>query len=127
MFLVVLDEADPGRTPGDRPSSGLRLRCTEHPPRANIALFGVSARDDLLAAQAIFAIVVLSTFPVVLPFAFIENVGTATTASRVIAVAMLFFGGLALGRYAGYGSLKAELMMVGLGAGLVVAVIALGG
>jgi hypothetical protein len=40
---------------------------------------------------------------------------------------MLFFGGLALGRYAGYGSWKAGIIMVGLGTGLVVAINALGG
>jgi hypothetical protein len=40
---------------------------------------------------------------------------------------MLFFGGLALGRYAGYGSWKVGFMMAGLGAALVAAVILLGG
>ena len=40
---------------------------------------------------------------------------------------MLFFGGLALGRYAGYGSWKTGLMMAGLGAAVVAAVMALGG
>jgi hypothetical protein len=84
-------------------------------------------RDDLLASLAIFLIVVASTFPVVLPFALIGDVGAAKTVSRSIALAMLFFGGLALGRYAGYGSLKVGFMMVGLGAALVVAINALGG
>ena len=83
--------------------------------------------DDFLAALAIFLIVVASTFPVVLPFALIADVGTAKNVSRAIALAMLFFGGLALGRYAGYGSWKVGLMMVGLGAALVVAINALGG
>jgi hypothetical protein len=40
---------------------------------------------------------------------------------------MLFFGGLALGRYAGFGSWKVGAIMVGLGTGLVVAINALGG
>jgi hypothetical protein len=84
-------------------------------------------RDDLLASLAIFLIVVASTFPVVLPFVLFQDVGTAKTASRVIALAMLFFGGLALGRYAGYGGLKVGFMMVGLGTALVVAINALGG
>ena len=84
-------------------------------------------RDDLLAALAIFLIVVASTFPVVLPFAMIDDVGTAKNVSRAIAVAMLFLGGLALGRYAGYGSWKAGLMMAGLGSALVIAINALGG
>lgn len=83
--------------------------------------------NDLLAALAIFVIVVASTFPVVLPFVLIQDVGTAKTLSRAVALAMLFFGGLALGRYAGYGSWKVGLMMVGLGTGLVLAINALGG
>jgi VIT1/CCC1 family predicted Fe2+/Mn2+ transporter len=84
-------------------------------------------RDDLLAALAVFLLVVASTFPVALPFVVFADVGTAKAISRVIALAMLFFGGLALGRYAGYGSWKAGLMMVGLGTALTVAIVALGG
>ena len=83
--------------------------------------------DDLLASLVIFLIVVASTFPVVLPFALIADVGTAKNISRAIALAMLFFGGLALGRYAGYGSWKVGFMMAGLGTALVLAINALGG
>lgn len=82
---------------------------------------------DLLAAFAIFLIVVASTFPVALPFVLFEDVGTAKAVSRAVALAMLFFGGLALGRYAGYGGLKAGFMMTGLGVALVAAIMALGG
>jgi hypothetical protein len=84
-------------------------------------------RDDLIAALAIFLIVVASTFPVVLPFMMFEDVGTAKNVSRAVALAMLFAGGLALGRYAGYGSWKVGLLMAGLGTALVVAINALGG
>jgi len=97
-----------------------------------VALPSVAARpslgsNDLLAAVAIFLIVVTSTFPVVLPFWLIQDVGAAKIASRAISLAMLFFGGLALGRYAGYGSWKVGFMMIGLGTGLVIAINALGG
>jgi VIT1/CCC1 family predicted Fe2+/Mn2+ transporter len=84
-------------------------------------------RDDFLAACGVFLIVVASTFPVALPFVFFENAGTALFVSRAIAVTMLFLGGLALGRYAGYGSWKTGAMMAGLGVAVVAAVIALGG
>jgi hypothetical protein len=84
-------------------------------------------RDDWIAALAIFLIVVGATFPVVVPFMMFDDVGTAKNISRAIALAMLFGGGLALGRYAGYGSWKVGLMMAGLGAALVVAINALGG
>jgi VIT1/CCC1 family predicted Fe2+/Mn2+ transporter len=83
--------------------------------------------SDGLAALAIFLLVVIATFPVVLPFAFMHDVAAAKSASRGIALAMLFFGGLGLGRYAGYGSWKAGLMMVALGTALVGAISALGG
>jgi hypothetical protein len=84
-------------------------------------------RDDLLAAVAIFVIVVASTFPVVLPFLLLQDVGVAKNVSRAIALVMLFFGGLALGRHAGYGSWKVGFMMAGLGTVLVLAINALGG
>jgi hypothetical protein len=84
-------------------------------------------RSDLVASLAIFLIVVASTFPVVLPFMMFEDVGTAKNVSRVVALAMLFFGGLALGQYAGYGSWKVGFMMTGLGVALVAAINALGG
>lgn len=83
--------------------------------------------NDVLASVAIFLIVVAATFPVVLPFALLQDVGVAMTTSRVIALAMLFVGGLALGRYAGYGSWKVGLIMAGLGTLLVAAIMALGG
>jgi len=40
---------------------------------------------------------------------------------------MLFFGGLALGRFAGYGTWRSGMAMVGLGILITIAIIALGG
>ena len=84
-------------------------------------------RADLIGALAIFLLVVAATFPVVLPFALINDVGTAKSVSRAIALIMLFVGGLALGRYAGYGSWRVGFMLAGLGTVLVIAINALGG
>jgi hypothetical protein len=97
-----------------------------------VALPNVPARpalgwNDVLAAVAIFLLVVISTFPVVLPFMLMEDVAAAKNVSRAIALVMLFFGGLGLGRYAGYGSWRVGLMMAGLGTALVLAINALGG
>ena len=103
---------------------------------AALSVFGAftvaeSGRDGIramcVAALAIFLLVVLATFPVVLPFAFVDDVTIAKNVSRAIALTMLFAGGLALGRYAGYGSWRAGLLMTGLGALLVGAIRALGG
>jgi len=84
-------------------------------------------RDDFLVAIGIFLIVVASTFPVALPFVVFDDARLALAVSRAIAVAMMFLGGLALGRYAGYGSWKTGVMMAGLGLAVVIVVIALGG
>jgi len=97
-----------------------------------VALPSVPARaglngSDLLAALAIFVLVVLATFPVVLPFAFMQDVGAAKNASRIVALVMLFLGGLALGRYAGYGSWRAGLAMTALGVVMVGVIMVLGG
>ncbi|HZZ93769.1 MAG TPA: hypothetical protein VFE23_14505 [Usitatibacter sp.] len=82
---------------------------------------------DALAAVAIFLIVVAATFPIVLPFIFIADVGTAKWVSRIVALAMLFMGGRSLGRHAGYGGWRTGFSMMGLGAAVIVAIMALGG
>ncbi|RZL92202.1 MAG: hypothetical protein EOP82_10665 [Variovorax sp.] len=102
----------------------IRRRIVERPSVPERPTLGWS---DLRAAAAIFVLVVMVTFPVVLPFALMQDVATAKNVSRAIALAMLFLGGLGLGRYAGYGSWKVGLMMAGLGTLLVGAILALGG
>ena len=84
-------------------------------------------REDAVGAVAIFLIVVAATFPVVLPFIFMADVGAAKLTSRGVALAMLFVGGLALGRYSGYGAVRMGFAMTGLGVALIVAIMALGG
>jgi len=97
-----------------------------------VALRSLPARPhlgwrDVLMALQIFLIVVVSTFPVVLPFLMMQDVTLAQNVSRAIALTMLFLGGLALGRYAGYGSWRVGLLMAALGTALIVAINALGG
>jgi VIT1/CCC1 family predicted Fe2+/Mn2+ transporter len=82
---------------------------------------------DFRGALGIFIIVVLSTFPVALPFIVIKDVPTALLVSRILSVLMLFGGGYALGRHAGYSGLKAGFGMAVMGVLLTMAVIALGG
>src|SRR5262245_32091580 len=84
-----------------------------------VALPSVPARptlewNDLLSAIAVFVLVVGATFPVVVPFLLTDDVGSAKNASRIIALVMLFLGGLGLGRYAGYGSWRFGFIMAGL-------------
>ncbi|MGO4304434.1 hypothetical protein AB4Z41_12235 [Cupriavidus sp. RAF12] len=82
---------------------------------------------DFLGAIRIFCIVVLSTFPVALPFVLLHDVATALVVSRVLTLAILFGGGMALGHYAGINPWRAGLGMMALGVAVTIAVIALGG
>ena len=84
-------------------------------------------REDLRAAAETWGIVVGATLCVMLPYALIGDVRLAKIVSRAVALAMLFLGGVALGRYAGYGGWKAGFIMVAIGTGLVGAIVALGG
>lgn len=82
---------------------------------------------DLRGAVGVFLLVFLSTFPVVLPFAFMSDAYRALRVSNAIAVAMLFAGGFGLARYAGLRPVRTGLAMVAVGAVLVAITIALGG
>jgi hypothetical protein len=98
-----------------------RLELVKLPPRPKL-----HARD-YLGALGIFVIVVLSTFPVALPFVVLHDISDALLVSRVLTIVMLFGAGAALGNFAGYGGWRAGLAMVVLGIVLTMAVIALGG
>jgi hypothetical protein len=85
------------------------------------------AGDDFLGAVAVFLLVFLSTFPVVVPFLLIRETATAVRASNAVAIAMLFVIGSAFGRSAGYRPWRMGLWMVAVGVVLVVVTMALGG
>ena len=84
-------------------------------------------RDDWIRALAIFLLVFLSTFPVVIPFIIFDEVRFALRASNVVAIAMLFAVGFLLARHGGYRPLLTGATMVLLGIALVSIAIALGG
>ena len=83
--------------------------------------------SDVAAAFGIFLIVVATTFPVALPFVVFADPKTGLLVSRILTLAMLFAGGLALGRYAGYGTWRSGAAFIALGVALTAAIIALGG
>ena len=82
---------------------------------------------DFRGALGVFLLVFLATLPVALPFAFIAHTHRALRVSNSIALLMLFVGGFYLGRHGGRRPWLSGLVMLTLGAGLVVATIALGG
>jgi VIT1/CCC1 family predicted Fe2+/Mn2+ transporter len=81
----------------------------------------------MLGALCVALVVILSTFPVVLPFLFIDQVGLALRISNAIGIVLLFLCGYAFGRATGLRPWLTGLTMVALGTALVGVAIALGG
>jgi VIT1/CCC1 family predicted Fe2+/Mn2+ transporter len=84
-------------------------------------------REDWLGAFGVFLLVVLSTFPVVLPFMVIGDVHIALRVSNAIAVVLMFFCGVLLGRHGGYRPWRTGSAVALLGVALVGITIVLGG
>ena len=82
---------------------------------------------DFKGALGIFLLVTLSTFPLVIPFMVMRELGPALLASRLVAMAMLFLSGWILARHAGGNPWLAGFAMAAIGALLTGALIALGG
>lgn len=88
---------------------------------------GRLAREDLAGASAVFLLVFLSTFPLVIPFLLFDRVQLALRVSNLIAIVMLFCLGYWLGQHGGYHPVRTGSSMVLLGLVLVGTAIALGG
>jgi hypothetical protein len=84
-------------------------------------------KEDGLRAVAVFLLVFLSTFPVVVPFMVIDEVQTALRTSNLVAIVMMFAAGYTLARHGGYRPLLTGASMVLLGVALVAIAISLGG
>jgi hypothetical protein len=85
-------------------------------------------REDWLGAVAVFLLVFLSTFPIVIPFLVFRNdVRFALRASNVVALIMLFVTGFWLARHGGHRPIRTGLGMMFVGVVLVAITIALGG
>jgi VIT1/CCC1 family predicted Fe2+/Mn2+ transporter len=102
----------------------MRLRLVDlrsHPAKRSLT------KEDWLGALAVFLLVFLSTFPVVIPFLVITDVRLALRISNLVAIAMLFAAGFWLGRYGGYRPWRTGATFVLLGILLVEITVALGG
>lgn len=82
---------------------------------------------DLRGALAVALVVIGSTFPVIVPFIFMDDLPTAMRVSNAIAVGMLALIGYAYGRASGLSAWLTSATMVILGVVLVAITIALGG
>jgi VIT1/CCC1 family predicted Fe2+/Mn2+ transporter len=97
---------------GQIPSSDLRPKLTGR---------------DFLGALGVCALVILSTFPVVIPFFVFQDARLALRISNAVAIVLLFVCGFIFARYAGLRPWPTGLIMVGVGVALVSIAIALGG
>jgi VIT family len=82
---------------------------------------------DWLGALGIFILVVLSTFPVVIPFIVVEDTRIALRTSNALAVLLLFLCGFLFARHTGLWPFTTAVIMVVVGVALVGVAIALGG
>jgi len=83
--------------------------------------------SDLRTAFMILLLVFTCTFPVALPFIFINNTALALRLSNAIALLILFIGGFSVGKYAGFKPALSGIGILFLGIILVGLTIALGG
>jgi len=84
-------------------------------------------KTEWLGALAVFLWVFVTTFPVAIPFIFMDEVARAMRLSNAIAIGLLFLAGFAFGRVAEYRPWLTGVAMVVLGSVLVAVTIALGG
>jgi VIT1/CCC1 family predicted Fe2+/Mn2+ transporter len=84
-------------------------------------------RRDIKEAIAIFFLIFISTFPVVIPFVFIHDTRVALRISNLVAIIMMFFCGWSVAKYVGYDKWRMSIAVVLVGIILVAVTIALGG
>ena len=84
-------------------------------------------RRDWIGALRLCLLSFLSTFPVVIPFIFLNDAKLALRVSYAVALVMLFCCGYAFGYHSGLRPWAAGLAMVAVGSALVSVAVALGG
>jgi hypothetical protein len=95
-------------------------------PADRVEVLGLRA-DDLRGAAGVFALVVLSTLPVVFPFIFLDDLYLAMRVSALIAITIMYLCGYGWGRYAGLRPAYTGAVMVLLGVIIEAVIILLGG
>ena len=83
-------------------------------------------RQDYIGAVCIFTLVFLCTFPVVIPFMFLNDASFALRVSNVIAITMLFLTGYTFGNQSGR-PWRVGLLMVVIGLSLMSVALVFGG
>jgi VIT1/CCC1 family predicted Fe2+/Mn2+ transporter len=84
-------------------------------------------KNEWLGALSVFFWVFVTTFPVAIPFIFMDQLGRAMRVSNAIAIVLLFITGYAFGKLAEFKPWLSGIAMVVVGSIVVAATIALGG
>lgn len=123
---MIADELPPLLAPAFQPAQLelIRERISKIP--ASDLGPGLTGRD-WRGALGVCILVILSTFPVVIPFIVIADARWALRTSNALAVILLFLCGFLFGRHVGLRPWATGLIMVAVGIGLVSIAIALGG
>ena len=101
----------------------MRQRLLELPSPSRATL----TQSDWQGALGVFLLVFLSTFPVAVPFMFIQTATTALRTSNAVAIGMLFAAGVAYGRIVGRNPWIVGISMVAVGGVLTALTMVLGG
>jgi len=109
---------------GPEESESIRQKLLQLPEPPSRPRLG---KDEWLGALAVALWVIVTCFPVAIPFLFMQDVPRAMRVSNAIAVVLLFLAGWAFGRIAQYRPWLSGLAMVVLGSALVALTMALGG
>ena len=102
----------------------LRERASRLPPPADRARLD---RQDWVGGWAVFLLVFIATFPVAIPFIFIDSASIAMRVSNAVAIAMLFAAGFGYGKVIHRSPVAIGVAMVFIGVVIVTFTIALGG
>ena len=121
----VLEVAPPFLGPALTPDTYSRLRQIAGAYGAKRPAFW--PLQELKTAGLICVIVFASTFPLVVPFMFMDDAWLAVRASHAVAVGMLFWLGWGLGRWSGANAWAAGVVFAAVGTVLAVSCVALGG
>lgn len=124
---AIIGDALPGRlgeVMGAESLEDMRRKLAALPEPDGRARLG---RDDYLGALGVFLLVVLTTFPVVIPFMLIRETALAMRVSNAVALVTLLAGGYMLGRYSGVAPWRTGFAMAAIGVVLIAITMALGG
>jgi hypothetical protein len=123
---ILKDEIQPGiaalMSEKELGELSMRLKNFPVPAKRNVI-----TGTDLWAGIQIFMLVFLCTFPVAIPFGIFDNLEIAMRVSNGVALLLLFIGGFALAKYAGFRPGLTAIVYTLIGVTLVAITMALGG